>query len=66
MSETEKFTDDHASLIRHAQILMIEALQLLDAAGAHQSASLLDHAICVLPQAGVVSTPVREQASDSN
>ena len=66
MPESEKRTADHDTLIRHAHTLMIEALQLLDSAGAHQSASLLDHAICVLPHEETVALPVRKHSSESN
>lgn len=65
MPETDKRTSDHDTLIQHAHTLMIEALQLLDSAGAHQSASLLDHAICVLPREEAVTLPVRKHSSES-
>lgn len=66
MQESDKRTADHDTLIRHAHTLMIEALQFLDSAGAHQSASLLDHAICVLPHEEAVTLPVRQQSTESN
>ena len=66
MQETGKLTTDHDTLVRHAHTLMIEALQLLDSAGAHQSASLLDHAICVLPHEEAVTLPIAKQSSESN
>lgn len=62
---TSKF-DDHVTVIRHAQALMIEALQLLDSVGAHQSASLLDHAICVLPREAPALNPVTRQSNEAN
>jgi hypothetical protein len=39
---------DHDLMLRHANALIIEALQLLDAVGAHHAAAILDHAVCTL------------------
>ena len=57
---------DHETVIRHAQKLMIEALQLLDTVGAHQSASLLDHAICVLPREAPSPNSLAMGANDAH
>jgi len=66
MPEFDERADDHETLIQHALAFMIEALQLLDSAGAHQSASLLDHAICVLPREDLPSMPIRKQSNESH
>lgn len=67
--ETSNFDDhvaDHETVIRHAQVLMTEALQLLDSVSAHQSASLLDHAICVLPREAPSPNPVTRRSNEAN
>jgi hypothetical protein len=66
MPESDERAVGHESLVQHAQALMIEALQLLDAAGAHQSASLLDHAICVLPIDDADAALTHKQSDNSN
>lgn len=40
--------NDADAALQYAHALIIEALQVLDAIGAHHPAALLDHAVCAL------------------